>query len=169
MVKRADGLSCSEHLQDVELINKFEVHWTDGKITEVDSHREYLDGSHGGQGQLLVRRGDLLAIDGYNSHLGNWGLEDVDVLIRLQRFLGLRHKSCGEALHLSHGDEARDLGGIEKWESNRRNAAVACKNYHRGILRGTLAEDTAEWAAHIRTSRNDPVQSRYSYEVPSPK
>ncbi len=156
------SIPCSERLRDVVLTHRMEVRWSDGTSSDVESYREYLDGSHGGQGQLFVCRRHLVEIDGYNSHLLYWGFEDVDVLIRLQRSLGLRHGSAGEATHLSHGDEVRELGGTKRWESNRRNAALACANYDRGILSGTLTEDAAVWSGRstkrvsgIRASANE--------------
>jgi len=140
-----EALSQSDYLADIRQIHGMEVSWKDGEVTCVPCQREYLDGSHGGQGQLLVSREHLVRINGFNSRLATWGFEDVDILIRLQRALRLPHKQLGTAVHLSHGDEARDLGGTDRRLSNRQNAIHAFGNYARGELGGSLHEDVATW------------------------
>lgn len=124
------------HLQSVEFV------WGNGQTTSAPSYRTYLsDGSRGGQGQLLVRRDDLLAIEGYNSQLREWGFEDIDMLIRLQHGLNLKHREIGEVIHLSHDDSVRALRGDSRRECNLRNLRIACEKYCKGNFKGSLSQD----------------------------
>jgi hypothetical protein len=95
-----------------------------------------------GLGMLLARKSDLLKIEGYNSDLEGWGWEDDDVLVRLQYLLGLRRMQAGAALHLTHGDDRRNLRATRS-QSDRRNFLKCCRNYNHGRFLGTYRLDLA--------------------------
>ena len=103
--------------------------------------------SRAGGGMLLATKEHLLGVNGYNSRLEAWGFEDHDITIRLRLASQLTHLEAGEMLHLTHGDDIRDIGGINKNKSHRRNLAVALNNYARGSLSGSLTEDLSAWNA----------------------
>jgi len=83
-----------------------------------------------------------LEIGGFNSELQTWGWEDDDVLVRLQYVLNLRRVQKGEALHLTHGDDRRALGGTRS-QSDQLNFIRCCRNYNKGLFLGTYHADVA--------------------------
>jgi glycosyltransferase involved in cell wall biosynthesis len=128
------------HLQEVLKTHLLEFVWSDGSTTSVESTRIYLsDQSRGGQGQLLVTKSAFLCVDGYNSGLTGWGFEDLDIIIRLQRFLHLKHLRIDEVIHLSHSNDIRDGGNPQ--HSNARNFNVAINNYNEDAFMGTFLRD----------------------------
>ncbi len=60
-------------------------------------------------GNLAIRKGDLLRVDGFDAEFGGWGLEDSDIILRLIRG-GVRRKDGRFAtgvLHLWHPENDR--------------------------------------------------------------
>jgi len=60
-------------------------------------------------GNLAIRRGDLLRVDGFDAAFHGWGLEDSDIIVRLMH-AGTRRKDGRFAtgvLHLWHPDSDR--------------------------------------------------------------
>jgi glycosyltransferase involved in cell wall biosynthesis len=106
----------------------------------------------GPPGLLLAKKGDLLNIHGYNSDLESWGWEDDDVLIRLQYALGRRRVQSGEALHLTHGDNARFLRGPRS-QSDQRNFIKCCRNYNNGLFLGSYQSDIARLSDNVTETR----------------
>jgi hypothetical protein len=77
-------------------------------------------------------------------------LLDIDVLIRLQRVLKLRHESVSDVIHLTQGDSKRSLApGWTRDASAARNMRLATVNYARGELQGTLERDIGACAGRI--------------------
>jgi glycosyltransferase involved in cell wall biosynthesis len=134
------------NIQEVIVSHSSLLVWSDGRTTPVTNRCFYAsDGSRAGQGQLLVRRSDLLAVEGYNSQLDGWGFEDIDILIRLQRVLSLRHLEVGEALHISHGDRVRNINRGSRFSNNKYNCDLAYSNYSKGDFNGSLLQDVERW------------------------
>jgi hypothetical protein len=143
------------YLRDVIRTGFYEFVWHDGRRTKVLGHRAHLGGRRAGTGMIAVSRANFERVGGYNSGLIGWGIEDIDLLARLQYVCGLRHDEIGSAVHLSHGDEMRDSSGGAIDESHVTNFRTMCHNYQRGRVAGTLTEDTAAYA-HVLA----PLQSR---------
>jgi N-terminal domain of galactosyltransferase len=130
----------------LERIVDLEFAWSDGTTTHLAAnHDNAVDGTRAGPGILMVKKEDLLAIDGYNSELELWGWEDNDVQLRLQAVLARNHVEYGDAVHLSHGDERRVLQGRQRYETNLENFSYLCKRYSTGNLSGTYSQDVVRW------------------------
>jgi hypothetical protein len=130
------------------IVREFELEfiWSDGRSTKLITNRENaIAGSRAGPGIMIAKKEDLVLIGGYNSELEFWGWEDSDVQLRLQLLLRRTQVECGEAIHLSHGDEQRILGGKQKDERSMGNFTYLCSRYCRGELHGTYSRDVAEW------------------------
>ncbi len=135
----------NNQLEETIRSSAVEFMWSTGETPNVETFRWYSsDGSRGGQGQLLVLRDHLLAIDGYSSSLKGWGFEDIDILVRLQHVRGLKHERLGEVMHLSHSDQSRALGGTNREANNQRNFEIASAAYRSGHFQGTLSKDLAD-------------------------
>ncbi|ADO74399.1 galactosyltransferase-related protein [Stigmatella aurantiaca] len=117
-----------------------------GRAAQVETQRVNLsDGSHGGPGLVMLRRKHFEEVNGMNSNLRGWGWEDMDLLVRLQLALGLSQRRHGEAVHLTHGDDQRDLGGIHKKASELLNLFRCLENYREGYYWGTRDADVETW------------------------
>lgn len=117
-----------------------------GRKARVETNRvRFRDGSRGGPGLILLEREHFLAVDGMNSDLEGWGWEDLDLVARLQLALGLKRRTEGRAVHLTHGDEVRDLSGRSRGASEQANFAQCLANYRLGHYAGTYGDDVATW------------------------
>jgi glycosyl transferase family 7 (putative galactosyltransferase) len=125
-----------------EIIQTAEYVCCDGSHASIE-YRAGADNSRCGPGLILVRKTDFISIGGFNSALEDWGFEDYDFQLRLQFALGLQRVTACEVVHLSHVSDAGD--GAKKCESNRRNRAIAERNYCRGRFMGTYAQDVDKW------------------------
>ncbi|MEP7365480.1 MAG: galactosyltransferase-related protein [Acidobacteriota bacterium] len=106
-----------------------------GKTATVE-YRWTRDGTRTGPGLVAVARKDFIAVQGFNSALTDWGFEDYDFQIRLQLLLGLKRRSFGKALHLSHE-------GAPRRGEDSRNEQVCFRNYEQGKFLGTFDSDVA--------------------------
>lgn len=91
-----------------------------------------------GCGLLCARRSLFLEVGGYRHSFEHWGWEDQDFLIRAQ-LLGYQRVERGGVVHLSHGNDLRNLpvgGSIE--ESRDRNIRICLAGLAKGQLRGDL-------------------------------
>lgn len=95
-----------------------------------------------GDGLVLLRRADMIAVQGMNSLLEGWGFEDTDLQIRLQIQLGLRRVEIGTATHIDHPRPASR-------SKYRENVATATHNYSRGNFLGTLNSDSERWLSRL--------------------
>jgi glycosyltransferase involved in cell wall biosynthesis len=131
---RPTGLATTR--QSIQLV------WADGRelAFEFFSLRR-SDGARGGPGLICVLKEHFAAIHGMNARLTSWGWEDMDLIIRLQAKLGLRRAQFGDAVHLAHDDDIRNLHGGTRDASNLRNMALCYQNYERGYFLGTLGRD----------------------------
>ncbi|HKV09756.1 MAG TPA: galactosyltransferase-related protein, partial [Thermoanaerobaculia bacterium] len=135
----APGLA--EIAWSVELVGR------NGRKARVETNRlRFRDGSRSGPGLILLERGHFLAVDGMNSDLEGWGWEDLDLVARLQLALGLKRRTEGRAVHLTHGDEVRDLAGQSRGTSEQANFVQCLANYRLGCFTGTYGDDAATWA-----------------------
>ncbi|MDC0709968.1 glycosyltransferase family 2 protein [Stigmatella sp. ncwal1] len=117
-----------------------------GRIAQVETRRVNLsDGSHSGPGVVMLRRKHFEEVSGMNSNLRGWGWEDMDLLVRLQLALGLSPKRHGEGVHLTHGDDQRDLAGMHKKASELLNLSRCLENYREGYYWGTCEDDFEKW------------------------
>jgi glycosyltransferase involved in cell wall biosynthesis len=105
----------------------------------------WADGSRCGSGLLLMNRNDLLAVGGFNSSLIGWGFEDIDLTLRLQFLLRLAPRAAGEVLHMTHGDDLRNVHGSSRLHDFACNRAVCFENYRRSRFVGTYADDVSAW------------------------
>lgn len=120
--------------------------WSDQTTTRViTSRRGIMQGSRAGSGMLVARKEHLLRINGYNSELRVWGWEDLDVLIRLEKVLGLRRLECGSAIHLTHDDSSRAVRNDTRVTNELENFLLVWSRYARGNFLGTYADDVASW------------------------
>jgi hypothetical protein len=122
------------------------VRTADGRQLRIkDNEEDADDGTRQAPGLLMVRRSDFLSINGYNSRLRGWGWEDQDMISRLTLGAGLERITSGQAIHISHDDEARmkHYHIADRWESRDRMFRQALANYDRADFRGTFDLDTA--------------------------
>ncbi len=144
-------------IQDMTETHSIEFRWADNTVTRINAYRASIcDESRAGPGLIMTRREHLLRIEGYNSELKLWGWEDNDVEVRLRRVLGLQHQDFGQALHLTHGNELRNLNGLDLRQSDFENLARVCKRYSHGNFMGTFSADIAAWwprAKHLAILR----------------
>jgi hypothetical protein len=108
------------------------------------------DGSRCGPGLLLLKREHLMAVGGFNSSLEGWGFDDIDLQFRLQLALGLKLRAVGRVLHLSHGDERRNVVTGSLKNDQRRNMVICADNYSRHDYMGTCERDRQMWRDKIR-------------------
>lgn len=137
----------SAFLQDIVRTQLVEFVWRDGKRTKVQVYRGHVAGTRAGSGLVVVSREHFTRVGGFNAELTGWGVEDLDLLTRLQYVCDLEHAQAGEVAHLSHDDSARDLRGQTRDQSNDRNFQTMHRNYMRGQFTGTLEADVAAWSA----------------------
>jgi hypothetical protein len=119
----------------------------------VDYEEDAADGTRQAPGLLLVRRENFLRINGYNGRLHGWGWEDQDMIARLTLAAGLERILEGEALHLSHSDEARvaHYPMADRWESRDRMFRQALRYYDLGDFAGTFELDCSELPSAVYT------------------
>jgi len=133
-------------IQAMTETHSIEFRWADNTVTRINAYRANIcDESRAGPGLIMAKREHLLRIEGYNSELQLWGWEDNDVDVRLRRALGLKHQDFGQALHLTHGNELRNLNGLDHRQSDFENLARVCKRYSQGNFMGTYSADIAGW------------------------
>jgi len=110
-------------------------------------------------GMLIARRADLISVGGMNSDLSGWGFEDLDLLIRLRR-RGVRLVPCGDGIHLTHGDDKRNIPpGLTQAQSDLRNRAMSYARLQRDELDGTMARDVAAWLN--QASKSSAISKRH--------
>jgi glycosyltransferase involved in cell wall biosynthesis len=113
----------------------------------VDHEEDAEDGTRHAPGLLVVRRSDFLAVGGYNArlHVYGWGWDDQDMIARLTLGAGLRRIMYGNAVHLSHDDDARVRAYpmANRWESRDKMFRQALDNYDRADFHGTYELDAA--------------------------
>lgn len=142
-------------LESIYRTHTLEMNFRDGTSVSVPTYH-YGKGRRGkgsriGSGQLLVSKQDILAVGGYNSNIRQWGWEDYDIQIRLKKMLLLKHIEVGEAIHLTHGNEKRDLlSGQTQSQTDVMNFRYICSCYAAGNFKGTYLKDIEEWA-HFAT------------------
>ncbi len=136
----------NDFIRSMKETHTLEFGWADGTTTQITSYRaDICDNSRFGPGLLMADREHLVTIEGYNSDLRLWGWEDNDVELRLRHALSLKHAYFGEATHLTHGDETRNLEGKSLQQSDFENFATVCKRYSQGNFLGTYSSDVSAW------------------------
>jgi N-terminal domain of galactosyltransferase len=148
-VRESQPLLYDWHIAIREQIETRELVYRDGRRAILRSFA-WDDGSRCGGGLLLMKRHDFTAVGGFNSALTRYGFEDHDLQLRLQLALGLKPVEAGDVLHLSHGDDVRNIRGASHDADQRANMAICIENYSRGELSGTYTRDIAEWGNRIR-------------------
>jgi predicted glycosyltransferase involved in capsule biosynthesis len=106
--------------------------------------RQYDDGSRSGPGLTFVSRADFLAVGGMNSELCGWGWEDIDLLVRLQKKLGLKRRYVGSAVHYASDRPYSRSEMRTKYETERQNMYKAFLRYQRLDFNGTYETDIFE-------------------------
>jgi hypothetical protein len=120
------------------------IRTSDGRFLRIlDNEEDVADGTRQAPGLLMVRREDLLSVDGYNSQLLGWGWEDQDMIARLTLGAGLERISQGQAIHISHDDNARvaHYPIADRWASRDRMFRQALANYDQANFQGTYNSD----------------------------
>jgi Glycosyltransferase like family 2 len=107
-------------------------------------------GSRCGSGLLLMRKRHLLAAGGFNSALHGWGFEDIDLHIRLQVMANISLVAVGSVVHLTHGDDTRNIRSGSREDDTARNVEICFENYSRGMYTGSYVEDVRQWRHAIR-------------------
>jgi hypothetical protein len=121
-----------------------------GRLVRLETNRLHLDDrSRGAPGLILLRKQDFLDVGGMNADLERWGWEDLDLLARLQLSLGLERRSMGSVVHLSHGDDVRNLGTMTRAISEAHNFSQCLASYCIGYFQGTYLEDVKTWQNRI--------------------
>jgi len=120
------------------------------RTVEIETNRlRLIDGARSGPGLIFLRRKRFLEVGGMCSDLEGWGWADLDLVARLQLALGLERRTCGQVVHLTHGDDKRALQGVNRGASEARNQSRAIAHYALGYTAGTFREDVERY----RTSR----------------
>lgn len=132
-----------------EVVDTRELTFRDGRRARLRFIRS-AEGTRCGSGLLLVRRRDFVAAGGFNSTLDGWGFEDLDLQIRLQAAAGLSLREVGTVLHLTHGDDKRNIRSGSRQADNTRNTRACFENYARGQYHGSYLADVERWRSSIR-------------------
>ncbi len=125
----------------------YELHikTADGRQLDiVDNEEDSETGLRQAPGLLFARRDHFKNVNGYNSDLHGWGWEDQDMIGRLTLGLGLKRLIKGDAVHISHGDDARIANYppiSSRWESRDRMFRKALSNYDSKNFKGTYSQD----------------------------
>jgi hypothetical protein len=139
-----------------ELAHSVTLSGPDGLRAQVETNRvRFDDGSRSAPGLVMLEREDFLRVGGMNSDLEGWGWEDLDLLVRLQFVLRLRHGRAGSAVHLTHGDDLRSFGAEGRAANEQLNFAMCLENYRLGHFYGTYGDDVATWEGRLTTFRPD--------------
>ncbi|KZN37637.1 hypothetical protein N474_05265 [Pseudoalteromonas luteoviolacea CPMOR-2] len=93
-------------------------------------------------GLLMVKKPHLLAIEGFDSKMTYWGWEDLDLIVRLKAMLDLQQTLAGQATHLTHDDSARNLGSLNRAQSDHQNFTYCLDKYAASQFLGSLRKDT---------------------------
>ncbi|MEP7366375.1 MAG: glycosyltransferase [Acidobacteriota bacterium] len=110
-------------------------------------HSVTREGTRTGPGLIVVGRKQFIAAGGFNSNLTGWGFEDYDFQIRLQLRLGLKRKTFGRAIHLSHEN-------VDGRATDYRNQRICYENYDRGLFTGTYRADIKRLKPHAVATRS---------------
>jgi hypothetical protein len=132
----------ANRILDLRRQNYLHFRFRDGKAIKLCTHEaEPLTGARSGPGLLTAQRADLKAVGGFNSELSHWGWEDQDIQLRLMYTLGLERREVGTVQHLTHSDNARNLGSLTKEQANHINLTKCLEAYDRGNFQGTYGCD----------------------------
>ncbi|MBU1619844.1 MAG: glycosyltransferase family 2 protein [Gammaproteobacteria bacterium] len=93
-------------------------------------------------GLIMARKQHLLAIEGFDSKMTYWGWEDLDLIVRLKAKLNLQQLLAGQATHLTHDDSSRNLGALNRAQSDHQNFSYCLDKYASGQFLGSLHQDT---------------------------
>jgi glycosyltransferase involved in cell wall biosynthesis len=120
-----------------------------GGTAQIDASRiDLTKRTRSAPGLIMLRKHDFIGIDGMNSKLQGWGWEDLDLPLRLQFRLNLKHREAWTAIHLTHGDASRNILLGKRGDENR-NASICLANYHMGNFSGTYTKDIRRWKSRI--------------------
>jgi hypothetical protein len=141
----------NDFLKSIQVTNIMDFEWADGNRTRIAVPGDLSGEWRTGVGQMMVRKANLLKIEGYNSELELWGWDDNDVELRLKRALGLEHIETSVAFHLTHGDKKRALQdtdpGIDfRWATGFNNMIRTSRRYTADNFLGTYSSDISSWA-----------------------
>lgn len=139
-----------------ELVHSITLAGPDNLRAQVETNRvRFDDGSRSAPGLVALAREHFLQVGGMNSDLEGWGWEDLDLLVRLQFVLRLRHGRAGAAVHLTHGDEARSFNAESRVANEQLNFAMCLENYRVGHFLGTYGDDVRVWGERLAAFRPD--------------
>lgn len=141
---REAGLSLESPAAEVEFEITHSISIRDGSqsATVATNRLNPFQKTRLGLGVAMIAKSTFLAIGGYNANLSGWGWEDVDLLIRAQLVAGRPITYVGQGIHLTHGDEVRDLRELSREESEIRNYQRCLHAYMCGDYQGTYQTDS---------------------------
>lgn len=122
-----------------EIVETRELLTVDGRRAVLKARSSPAQGVRAGDGLIVLKKSDMLAVGGMNASLVGWGYEDTDLQTRLQFMLGIERVELGDVTHLSHPGTLRDF------EACIRNREQCNQNYSRGDYLGTLERDAIMW------------------------
>lgn len=135
-----------------EMAHVFELTDADGRVAALETNRvRFTDDSRSAPGMILLSRDAFLEVGGMNSDLEGWSWEDLDLVARLL-FSGFERVCLGSGIHLTHGDDVRALGDLNRPASEARNFRMCLANYRHGHYFGTYDDDVATWGDRLVTS-----------------
>lgn len=123
-----------------------------GRSLKIVNHEaDPATGSRNAPGLLLVKKRDFEGVNGYNSNFHGWGWEDQDMISRLTLGANLKRIVHGNAIHLSHTDDARvkHYPNADRWESRDRIFRQALSNYNNNNFMGTMSSDIESFREKI--------------------
>lgn len=139
-------------LKELAYVSEFVA--SNNRSVRVETNRvRFHDGSRSAPGLIFLARDHFCQVEGMNAELKRWGWEDIDLIVRLQLLLNLERRQVGSVIHLSHGDELRNLGNEPRPRNEFRNSSKCIANYHRGHYFGTYSQDIRQWQNRVKEVR----------------
>ncbi|MCB0196794.1 MAG: glycosyltransferase family 2 protein [Anaerolineae bacterium] len=134
-----------------DFANSIEFVTDDERVVRVERNRiRFSDGSRSAPGLILLSKAHFYQVQGMNAELKRWGWEDIDLMVRLQLLLGLERRQLGAVVHLSHGDDVRNLVNEPRPRSEFRNSSISMANYQQGNYYGTYQQNIKQWKDFIK-------------------
>lgn len=117
-----------------------------------------------GCGLLCGQRSLFQQVGGYRHCFQGWGWEDQDLLIRTQ-LLGARIAELGTVMHLSHGDDQRNLENRQYTPAQSRDHNIL-RSLQR-IAQGRLLGDLSQFDPEAFERASQPSRCAISVHYPS--
>ena len=144
-------LENNEEVSKVSEIGYYTELVVNGKSLNIETNRvSFSNNSRSAPGLILLTKKNFIGVNGMNSDLNTWGWEDLDLQIRLKIKYDLLQEKIGRVVHLSHGDEVRNLLNKSSAECEMKNFSICLSQYDRGNYLGTYVQDVSNYESGIR-------------------